>query len=53
MPGNVVKTPEEEKLWERAKSKVSRGWKGERDQKFWSTVNMVFQRMKTAKKKGS
>ena len=53
MPVTVAKTPEDEKLWERAKKKVSRSWDGARDQKFWATVNKVFQRMKAANKKES
>jgi hypothetical protein len=46
MPVNQVKTPEEEKLWERAKQQVSKQGITPSDPSYWKRVSSIFNKMK-------
>lgn len=50
MPANVVKTPEEEKLWERAKVEAHKKFKKETPAFFAYTMT-IFENMKGGSKK--
>lgn len=47
MPVNLVKNPEEERLWERAKEQAAKAGHA----KNWKYINSIFQTMKGSKKK--
>lgn len=49
MPSNLVKTPEEEKLWQKATAAAEK----KSGSKKYALINHIYQRMKAASKKVS
>lgn len=45
MPSNLVKTPKQEKMWDRAKQQASKQ-KGKLEGDDWRLVNHIYQNMK-------
>ena len=50
MPSNLVKTPEDEVLWERAKAIAHKILGSEKAEGFWGLVTSEFKKLKHAKK---
>lgn len=49
MPANVVKTPAQEKMWNKAKEAEAKSYPDAKKPK-WAVVNAIFQKMKASKK---